>query len=72
MGEARCGCFSTRDELVAPGNPLPSGQIYNSHAAILGSAAEEAGAEVLYLGIAVDKREAVIKKGHKGKIVHPQ
>ncbi|QNT78942.1 molybdopterin biosynthesis protein [Entomobacter blattae] len=54
--------FSTGDELVAPGNPLPPGQIYDSNAAILGSAAEEAGAEVLYLGIAVDTREAIKEK----------
>ncbi|MFC7689831.1 molybdopterin biosynthesis protein [Paeniroseomonas aquatica] len=43
--------LSTGDELVAPGQPLPTGGIYDSNAAILAAAVTEHGGEPLPLGI---------------------
>ncbi|MGH7037937.1 MAG: molybdopterin biosynthesis protein [Stellaceae bacterium] len=46
--------FSTGDELVAPGAPLPQGGIYDSNGAILAAAVEEGGGVPVPLGIARD------------------
>ena len=46
--------FSTGDELVAPGNPIRPGQVYDSNAAILAAAVEELGGTPLPLGIVPD------------------
>ncbi len=46
--------LSTGDEIVAPGNPLPLGSVYDSNAAILFSSVREEGGEPISLGIVGD------------------
>jgi molybdopterin molybdotransferase len=50
----RIGLFSSGDELVAPGQPLGPGQIYDSNRYFLAGLLTEAGAEVIHLGTARD------------------
>jgi molybdopterin molybdotransferase len=47
----RVALFSTGDELVMPGQPLPPGAIYNSNRYLLRALCESLGCEVLDLGI---------------------
>jgi len=54
----RVALFSTGDELVMPGDPLPPGAIYNSNRFTLRALLEAAGCEVDDLGIVPDKLEA--------------
>jgi molybdopterin molybdotransferase len=49
--------MTTGDELVEPGGKLGPGQIYDSNRFALRAALEEAGAEVIPLGIAPDQPE---------------
>lgn len=51
--------LSSGDELLEAGAPLESGKIRDSNSYMLASLAENAGAEVLRLGIARDTRESV-------------
>ena len=46
--------ISTGDEIVAPGQPIRPGAVYDSNAAILGAAIEEAGGCANPLGIGLD------------------
>jgi len=55
----RVAIFSTGDEVVPPGRPLPAGCIYDSNAAILGAAVEELGGVPVQLGIAPDDEAAL-------------
>ena len=50
----RVAIISTGDEIVAPGEPLRSGAVYDSNAAIIGAAVEELGGEPVQLGIFPD------------------
>jgi molybdopterin molybdotransferase len=50
--------FSTGDELVMPGEPLPEGAIYNSNRFVLHALLRRAGCEVTDLGIVPDRLEA--------------
>ncbi len=50
----RVAVFSTGDEIVAPGSPIRPGQVFDSNAAILAAAIEEAGGEPVPLGIVSD------------------
>ncbi len=50
----RVAILSTGDEIVAPGQPLPAGSVYDSNAAILGAAVEELGGEPIQLGVIPD------------------
>lgn len=51
--------FSTGDELVEPGSPLKTGQIYNSNRATLSGLLAAWGMDMVDLGICRDKPEAV-------------
>jgi putative molybdopterin biosynthesis protein len=55
----RVAIFSTGDEIVPPGRPLPPGGVYDSNAAILAAAVEELGCEPVVLGIARDDEAAL-------------
>ena len=50
----RVAIISTGDEIVAPGKPIRPGAVYNSNAAILAAAVEEAGGSAKPLGIGAD------------------
>jgi molybdopterin molybdotransferase len=54
----RVALFSTGDELVMPGEPLPEGAIYNSNRFVLHALLRRAGCEVTDLGIVPDRLEA--------------
>ena len=54
----RVALFSTGDELVMPGDPLPPGAIYNSNRFTLRALIEAAGCDVDDLGIVPDKLDA--------------
>jgi molybdopterin molybdotransferase len=54
----RVALFSTGDELVMPGEPLPPGAIYNSNRFTLRALLEAAGCSVDDLGIVPDKLDA--------------
>lgn len=54
----RVALFSTGDELVMPGEPLPPGAIYNSNRYVLRGLLEALGCEVSDLGIVPDSLEA--------------
>ena len=51
--------ISTGDELVAPGQPIRPGQVYDSNAAILCAAIEEQGGQPVPLGICPDRLDAL-------------
>jgi molybdopterin molybdotransferase len=54
----RIAVLATGSELVAPGNPLQPGQIYESNAMSIAAQAVRAGAEVAGAGTVVDDRAA--------------
>lgn len=54
----RVALFSTGDELVTPGEPLPPGAIYNSNRYTLHALLDGMGCEVVDLGIVPDNLEA--------------
>jgi molybdopterin molybdotransferase/putative molybdopterin biosynthesis protein len=55
----RVAIFSTGNEIVAPGNPLRPGAVYDSNAAIIGAAVEELGGAPVHLGVIPDDDEAL-------------
>jgi putative molybdopterin biosynthesis protein len=55
----RVAIFSTGNEIVAPGNPLRAGAVYDSNAAIIGAAVEELGGTPVQLGVIPDDDEAL-------------
>ena len=50
----RVAIVSTGDEIVAPGKPIRPGAVYDSNAAILAAAVEEAGGVPEPLGIGAE------------------
>ena len=57
----RVAIFSTGNEIVAPGNPLRPGAVYDSNAAIIGAAVEELGGTPVHLGAIPDDEEALAR-----------
>jgi putative molybdopterin biosynthesis protein len=55
----RVAILSTGNEIVAPGQALRPGAVYDSNAAIIGAAVEELGGEAVQLGIIADNDEAL-------------
>lgn len=53
----RVGVVSTGDEIIAPGQPMEPGLIYDSNARIVADAVHEAGGEPIELGIVRDDLE---------------
>ncbi len=51
--------FSTGNEIVAPGAPLPMGAVYDSNAAIIAAAIEELGGDPVRLGVIPDDEAAL-------------
>ncbi|MFN3709724.1 MAG: gephyrin-like molybdotransferase Glp [Alishewanella aestuarii] len=51
--------FSTGDELVLPGQPLPEGHIYDSNRVVLRAMLQRLGVEVLDLGLLPDQPAAI-------------
>lgn len=61
MQKARIALFSSGDELLLPGQPMAPGKIYDANTFVLTGLLENAGAEVIHLGIALDNPESVKK-----------
>ncbi len=59
--QPRVAILSTGDEIVAPGEKLRPGMVYDSNAAILAAAVEEAGGTAVPLGVGADD-EAVLQR----------
>ena len=64
--QPRVAILSTGDEIVAPGQPLRPGAVYDSNAAIVAAAVEEAGAIPELLGIGPDNEDALSQLIEKG------
>lgn len=55
----RVAIFSTGNEIVPPGQPLPTGAVYDSNAAIIGAAVRELGGVPVHLGVIPDDEAAL-------------
>lgn len=62
----RVAILSTGDEIVAPGQPIRTGAVYDSNGAILAAAVSELGGEPVPLGIAPDEDAALERLVAKG------
>jgi molybdopterin molybdotransferase/putative molybdopterin biosynthesis protein len=62
----RVAIVSTGDEIVAPGQPLQPGQVYDSNAAILAAAVVEAGGIPEQLGIGPDEEDQLARLLERG------
>jgi len=62
----RVAIISTGDEIVAPGQPLPMGAVYDSNAAILAATVRELGGEPVCLGTVrddLDQLRSLVRTG---------
>lgn len=57
--QIKAAVFSTGDELIAPGQPLPAGHLYDSNRVVLSAMLKRLDCEVLDLGLLPDKPEAI-------------
>ena len=64
--QPRIAILSTGDEIVAPGQPIRAGQVYDSNAAILAAAVTEIGAIPEELGIGADDEEQLVRTHWQG------
>lgn len=55
----RVAILSSGDEVVAPGQPLATGQVYDANAPMLQGLVALTGADVMHLGVAADSAEAL-------------
>ncbi|UEM03294.1 molybdopterin biosynthesis protein [Skermanella rosea] len=55
----RVAVLSTGDEIVAPGEPIPAGKVYDSNGAIVAAAVAELGGEPVPMGIRPDDEAAL-------------
>jgi len=62
----RVAIISTGDEIVAPGKPIRPGAVYDSNAAIIAAAVEEAGGVPEPLGIGPDDEIVLSRLVHEG------
>jgi putative molybdopterin biosynthesis protein len=62
----RVAVLSTGDEIIAPGEPLRPGAVFDSNGAILASAIREAGGEPIALGIVADDEPALAARVAEG------
>lgn len=62
----RVAILATGDELVAPGEPLTSGKVFDSNSQALAAAVIESGATPVILGLARDDRESLKAKLAEG------
>jgi putative molybdopterin biosynthesis protein len=62
----RVAIISTGDEVVAPGEPIRLGGVYDSNAAVLAAAVEEAGGVPYRLGIGPDDEQALSRLVREG------
>ncbi len=58
----RVAILSTGNELIAPGEPMQPGLVYDSNATILADAVRELGGEPIALGIVADDRALIERK----------
>ena len=62
----RVAIFSTGNEIVAPGEPMRPGAVYDSNAAIIGAAVEELGCVPVHLGVIPDDERALADALRRG------
>jgi putative molybdopterin biosynthesis protein len=62
----RVAIFSTGNEIVAPGQPMRPGAVYDSNAAIIGAAVQELGCEPVHLGVVPDDESALSRALERG------
>ena len=62
----RVAIFSTGNEIVAPGQPMRPGAVYDSNAAIIGAAVQELGCEPVHLGVIPDDETALANALERG------
>ena len=62
----RVALLSTGDELIAPGEPMQLGRVYDSNSIVVAHAAEELGCQVQFMGIVRDDEkelEEMVRQG---------
>lgn len=57
--QPRVAIFSTGNEIIAPGQPLRTGAVYDSNAAIIGASVQELGCLPVHLGVIPDDEAAL-------------